>query len=470
MGSNGKKLVISTPSPPAGVRAMAMAPMAASAGAMAARSMLVLPPPQPQDVEPVPAVAAPAAEPVVVPAAAESAAVQSAPARDLPDDLISIGSEWECPICYQMLVEPVKAGCDRHVFCRNCLVKSQKVGMKLKCPICRAESAQDAVDIPEATELADGLRRRDPSYAIKVAEATKERDEHLRLRLARAMAASAAVGLASSTQLRLATAETAEPLWSPEAADNIRVWVPCSHGTPPREVRGAGVEEVNGVYYAGALSTYVGPTVYRKLDTRLFMFRWHRTQWVIAELRGPYILGDECEWMYRAATQNPPDFPPRGGWQVSALGRACMPAPSVDVVNTGATTASAAAGTAGLAQSLTASMRADATRRVEAGLAPHAGDTAAPVVPRPSLQNALLGRLASGARFAVGVGSGLGGPAPPSTSDATGAVAAEGGLAAPESSPEAPQRRHASVAALHLHNTEVRPGAGCGCTPPCVVM
>lgn len=399
-------------------------------------------------------VAAHADVPAGIPEADTVVVLRSASEQDLSDDLLSTCSELDCPVCYQVLCEPVKAGCGRHVFCKNCLVKSQKLGMNLRCPICRAESEADAANMSEDDEMVQVLMRRDPQYLSKAAVASKDREDLVRLRRARAMAAQAALGVATSAQLRLSTADTAEPLWPPEARETLRVWIPCSHGTPPREVHGAGVQEVNGVYVAGALSTYVGPTVYRKPDTRIFMFRWHRTQWVIAELRGPYSLGDECEWMYRASTQNPPDAPPRDGWQVSTLGRAHRPAPSVHLAHPGSTVASSvAARSAGAPE-------ADTTRRVDPSATPHAGDTVASVLPRAFLQQ--LGRLTAGA--AMG-GSVIITP----SSEATQVAAGETGSPLPENHPETGRRRHVATNSLHLNNAEVRPGASCGCTP-CVVM
>jgi hypothetical protein len=85
------------------------------------------------------------------------------------------------------------------------------------------------------------------------------------------------------------------------------------------------------------LPTYVGPTVYRKPNTYYFIFRWHQTQWIIAELHGPYSMGNEREWLYRAPTQYPPDIPPMHGWEVPTHGRACSPAPEVRILHTSGT-------------------------------------------------------------------------------------------------------------------------------------
>mmetsp|Transcript_68844 Transcript_68844/g.107786 ORF Transcript_68844/g.107786 Transcript_68844/m.107786 type:complete len:328 (-) Transcript_68844:78-1061(-) len=225
-------------------------------------------------------------------------------------DGCSVSSECECPVCYQLFCEPVRAGCDRHVFCRNCLMKAQGVVKKLKCPICRAESQRNVTELPEVEDMVEKLKRKDPQYDDRVTAAKKEREEYIQARLVRMTA--------------------------------------LTDGRASRqfEVCGAGSEEVNGVYVAGVLPTYVGPTVYRKPNTYLFIFRWRQTDWIIAELHGPYSMGNEREWLYRAPTQYPPDIPPMQGWEVPTHGRACRPAPEVRIIrNSAPTTASPTTGT-----------------------------------------------------------------------------------------------------------------------------
>lgn len=217
-----------------------------------------------------------------------------------PDaDNCSLASEWECPVCYQMYCEPVLAGCELHTFCRNCLQRSQRCGSSPKCPICRCESQVDAADLPEVATLVEKLKKRDPSYESRAAASRKERE----LRLQREMRLQ-------TRSVRVLTEQ--DFLHSREF-----------------EVCGAGSESVNGSYVAGFLPTYVGPTVYRKPNTYLFIYRWHQTQWVIAELRGPYSMGNEHEWLYCAPARPRDDFPPASGWEVQARGRAQAPAPTV---------------------------------------------------------------------------------------------------------------------------------------------
>eukprot|EP00929_Paragymnodinium_shiwhaense_P105119 TRINITY_DN70041_c0_g1_i1.p1 TRINITY_DN70041_c0_g1~~TRINITY_DN70041_c0_g1_i1.p1 ORF type:complete len:451 (+),score=46.03 TRINITY_DN70041_c0_g1_i1:105-1457(+) len=219
-----------------------------------------------------------------IPGASESPREAALQDSGKSDETSSVVSELECPVCYQLFCEPVRASCDRHVFCRNCLLKSQRYGSwpALRCPVCRAESPADAMDVPEVTELVEKLRRKDAEYDARVKAAKGERE--------------AACGC-------------------------LRSWLPYNRSAAAREVSGAGCEEVNGVYVAGILPTYLGPTVYRKPNTYLFMFRWQHTQWAIAELRGPYSMGNERDWLYKAPTQYPPDEPPVNGWEVPTYGR-----------------------------------------------------------------------------------------------------------------------------------------------------
>lgn len=234
-----------------------------------------------------------------------AAPVMPIPAPEVePDvDSCSLSSEWECPVCYQLFCEPVLAACGRHTFCRNCLLRSQRCGAAPRCPVCRAEDARNAADIPEVAELVERLKGRDPHYDEKEAAARQEREEILQ---------------------ELYQARLVRSVWIQEAR-TVRTF----------EVCGAGTEEVNGVFVAGVLPTYVGPTVYRKPNTYLFIYRWHQTHWVIAELRGPYSMGDPREWLYFAPTQHPADLPPIRGWEIPSRGRACSPAPEVNLVRSG---------------------------------------------------------------------------------------------------------------------------------------
>lgn len=204
-------------------------------------------------------------------------------------------SELECPICYHTYCEPVRAACDRHIFCRHCLWKMQHPSEPLRCPICRAAGPPNAANLEEVADLAAHLRARDPTaYDERAAAAQAEREKESRRR---------------SREMKTRHNE---------------VW--------HFEVCGAGCEESNGVYVADVLPTYLGPTVYRKPNTFFFIFRWHRTQWVIAELRDQSRMGNDRTWLYSAPTQSPPQIPPATGWEIPRRSHGQLPAPEVRFV------------------------------------------------------------------------------------------------------------------------------------------
>eukprot|EP00406_Dinophysis_acuminata_P036942 CAMPEP_0179357734 /NCGR_PEP_ID=MMETSP0797-20121207/78561_1 /TAXON_ID=47934 /ORGANISM="Dinophysis acuminata, Strain DAEP01" /LENGTH=270 /DNA_ID=CAMNT_0021072961 /DNA_START=61 /DNA_END=874 /DNA_ORIENTATION=+ len=187
----------------------------------------------------------------------------------------SSASELECAICYHTYCEPVRAACDRHIFCRQCLWKMQHPNEPLRCPICRAAGAPNAEALEEVADIAAQLRARDSA-------AYDERAREL------------------------------------EASRRSREMKALRHESWHFEVCGAGCEETNGVYVADVLPTYLGPTVYRKPNTFFFMFRWHRTQWVIAELRDVAgwgttgtVLGADAEPAADPADHRVGDPPPR---------------------------------------------------------------------------------------------------------------------------------------------------------------
>eukprot|EP00931_Biecheleriopsis_adriatica_P048998 TRINITY_DN28332_c0_g1_i1.p1 TRINITY_DN28332_c0_g1~~TRINITY_DN28332_c0_g1_i1.p1 ORF type:complete len:356 (+),score=47.69 TRINITY_DN28332_c0_g1_i1:136-1203(+) len=215
-----------------------------------------------------------------------------APKLDL--ETCSISSELDCPICYQHFVEPVLAGCGRHTFCRNCLMKSESVGITPRCPICRAECQRNAAELPEVMRLTSKLRMLEgTAYEERLQVSRQEREEHL-------------------YQLQLAAA----------ARD--------ARGGRHFEVSNAGVPEVNGSYAPGILPTYMGPTVYRKTNSFIFIYRWQQTHWIIAELRGPSGMGEALHMLYRAPVETPIEYPPLHGWEIppgSLNGR--LPAPEV---------------------------------------------------------------------------------------------------------------------------------------------
>lgn len=222
--------------------------------------------------------------------------------KALPDlDSMSLSSEWDCAICYQSFTEPVLAGCGRHTFCRNCLLQSQRVGRSSRCPVCRVPSRDNALDLPELTELVERIRRRDPHYDERLALARQEREE-----------------------LALVTSIRTKPLVAANlTSDAMPVTI---------EVCGAGSSQVNGTYVAAVLPTYSGPTAYRKEGSCLFIYRWQRTQWVICDVRVPYSMGNKRDWLYHVSTIEPVDLPPSSGWEVPMRGRATRPCPVLQLI------------------------------------------------------------------------------------------------------------------------------------------
>jgi len=93
-------------------------------------------------------------------------------------------------------------------------------------------------------------------------------------------------------------------------------------------VRGAGLEDVNGTYLASVLLSYTGRTIYRKPETLFYIYRWRRTQWIIAELQEHAEVGDEQAWLYRCCTRSSLELPPSGGWEPAAR-RSIRPAPEL---------------------------------------------------------------------------------------------------------------------------------------------
>jgi hypothetical protein len=77
--------------------------------------------------------------------------------------------ELTCPVCLQLLCEPVRTPCG-HAFCRVCLLRTLTSGIDgCKCPVCRR-----AVPFSLSEEVSEELRARvqavDPKYADRVEE------------------------------------------------------------------------------------------------------------------------------------------------------------------------------------------------------------------------------------------------------------------------------------------------------------
>ena len=102
------------------------------------------------------------------------------------------------------------------------------------------------------------------------------------------------------------------------------------HTQPCFEVSDGGSPEVNGLYHPVTHKTYRGPTLYRKVDADVYMFRWKRAQWVI----GPGTDFSESRprsvnWYTVASGSPPAELPVEGSWQLSGHGNGVGPAPRV---------------------------------------------------------------------------------------------------------------------------------------------
>ena len=106
--------------------------------------------------------------------------------------------------------------------------------------------------------------------------------------------------------------------------------------TPCFEVRGAGLDSVNGVYQAEELPYYSGPMAYRRGSH--WLYRWHQTYWYLSELKwadGDVAPAGEKEFtdpvIYSALVdENSPESPPTSGWHGDKmLGFGPPPAPII---------------------------------------------------------------------------------------------------------------------------------------------
>lgn len=63
-----------------------------------------------------------------------------------------IESQEECPVCMDILKDPVITHC-KHFFCRGCI--SKVIDIQQKCPMCRAELSEDKLVEPAPEQLAE---------------------------------------------------------------------------------------------------------------------------------------------------------------------------------------------------------------------------------------------------------------------------------------------------------------------------
>lgn len=186
----------------------------------------------------------------------------------------------------------------------------------MRCPICRSESRTDVSSLPVAADILEKVEAKDPQYSERLVVAKQELEDYLKSLAVRAAQVRAHAILQSGRYF---------DSWS------------TLHGIPLRQVCDAGSSEVNGIYVAGILPSYVGPPLYRKLNTSLFIYRWRQTRWVIAELHNSRSMGDEREWLYQAPALAPDELPPIHGWEVTSRSHASSPAPEVRIYENGGT-------------------------------------------------------------------------------------------------------------------------------------
>ena len=124
-------------------------------------------------------------------------------------------------------------------------------------------------------------------------------------------------------------AEMKARIASPPVSHAIRSRTPVAQV----EVSGAGCPEVNGVFYPSTMSSYYGPTLYQKPNSRLFLFRWQQRHWVIASLSQDDRFSDLTTWYYRAPAQGM-STPVDSGYSLMPDGCGQLPPPEITVTMT----------------------------------------------------------------------------------------------------------------------------------------
>jgi len=216
---------------------------------------------------------------------------KASPALDDEEDL-----EFVCPICYLYLCEPIKTPC-KHLFCKNCLIKSFGFNRPPRCPLCRTDCTHVKVlELKTHSETEDIVKKLDPEYKERASKCIRERKMWMSSKFLAPLFQNMESGL--------------------------------------YEVSGAGNDEVNGIYVVGHVPSYLGPRLYNKPGTQIFMFRWNRREWIIASLaRG---FDDLRARHYRVSCSLiPEDTPPEDGWMEAPEGLGTAPAPSVRAIRQG---------------------------------------------------------------------------------------------------------------------------------------
>eukprot|EP00656_Telonema_subtile_P000560 TRINITY_DN10257_c0_g1_i1.p1 TRINITY_DN10257_c0_g1~~TRINITY_DN10257_c0_g1_i1.p1 ORF type:complete len:211 (+),score=45.24 TRINITY_DN10257_c0_g1_i1:85-717(+) len=93
--------------------------------------------------------------------------------------------DCSCPVCLNLLHEPVSTGCG-HLFCRGCLLKLSNSSSQLSaesCPLCRAPLAASLVDHKPNELMGKFLRFQFPEPALQSAQDHRQRvlEQHWKL-------------------------------------------------------------------------------------------------------------------------------------------------------------------------------------------------------------------------------------------------------------------------------------------------
>ena len=153
------------------------------------------------------------------------------------------------------------------------------------------------------------LMRLDPGYAQRVTESEEEKERWMR---------------------REQSQEQAEAAEMMRFLVSFRNQMTLASASETYEVTGAGNAEVNGVYVPANLATYVGPPLYNKRGTDIYLFRWQQRTWVVATLGRDLSRFSEPGNRYYTAPSGTPAVatPPPSGWSPPQGGRGVNPAPS----------------------------------------------------------------------------------------------------------------------------------------------
>jgi hypothetical protein len=190
----------------------------------------------------------------------------------------------QCPVCYNLLCEPVTLPSCHHSFCLNCLSKverfakpqAEQEGCVLKCPLCRHAHTTPVAWLPVDAELDHKVRTAgtEGEYVERREQAAAERR-----------------------------------VWQEEEEDSRE------GGT--FVVSGCSIPDVNGEYTAARLRWYVGPVPYVNAHG-YSLFRWERRFWVISDQDSGDTMGDTSGWLFVAPTSDTQVTPAKTGWQPGA--------------------------------------------------------------------------------------------------------------------------------------------------------